>query len=126
MNHIDLENELKNVLRRENASEGFADRVLAQIANQGSSPKAVPRNSWLDVFARPLVRWAALAAVSAGTIFGVHVHNVRRQQAEGEAAKERLILALRIAGSKLQLAKSKVNEINANQTHGDQLQEEKE
>lgn len=126
MNHVDVENDLKNALRRENAPEGFADRVLARAANQGSSPKAVPRNSWLDFFARPLVRWAALAAVSAGTIFGVHVHNVRRQQAEGEAAKERLILALRIAGSKLQLAKSKVNEINANQAHGDQSQEEKE
>src|SRR5690348_3556624 len=103
MNRVDLENELKNALRRENAPEGFADRLLARVGNQGRIRKVVPHNSWLDVFARPLVRWAALAAVSAGTIFGVHVHNVRRQQAEGEAAKERLILALRIAGSKLQL-----------------------
>ncbi len=126
MNRVDLENDLKNALRRENVPDGFADRVLARVANQSASPKAGVHNSWLDLSARPLVRWAAVAAVSAGMIFGVHVHNVRRQQAEGEAAKERLILALRIAGSKLQLAKSKVNEVNGNQAHGDQSQEEKE
>ena len=37
---------------------------------------------------------------------------LQRQRAEGEAAKQQLMLALRIAGSKLQLAKEKVNEIN--------------
>jgi hypothetical protein len=49
-------------------------------------------------------------------ILGVHLHSVRRERAQGEAAKQRLMLALRIAGSKLQLAKSRVNEINAVQS----------
>ena len=125
MNRIGMEDELRKALRHQDAPDGFADRVLARVAGQAPGQKAVRRLSWLDFFARPLVRWAALAAVSAGTIVGVHVHDIRRQRAEGEAAKERLILALRIAGSKLQLAKSKVHEINANQTLGES-QEEKE
>ena len=97
-------------------------QVLARVANEVPSQKAVQRPFWFAFCARPLVRWAAVAAVLAGTIFGPHVHNVRRQQAEGEAAKQRLILALRIAGSKLQLAKAKVNQINANQLHADQTE----
>jgi hypothetical protein len=42
----------------------------------------------------------------------VHYRNQRREHARGEAAKQQLMLALRIAGSKLQLARSKVNQIN--------------
>ena len=49
-------------------------------------------------------------------VFGVHIYNVHRERAQGEAAKKQLMLALRVAGSKLQLAKSKVNEMNTNPT----------
>jgi len=59
------------------------------------------------------VRWVAFATVSICLVIGgVHYRNLQGQRAEGEAAKAQLMLALRIAGSKLQLAKSKVNEIN--------------
>jgi len=128
MNRTDIEDDLKNALRRQDAPDGLAGRVLARVANEVSGQKAVPRPFWFDFFTRPLVRWVALAAVLASTIFGVRLHNLRRQQAEGEAAKQRLILALRIAGSKLQLAKATVNQINANQLHADQTEtpEEKE
>jgi hypothetical protein len=118
-----LDNALKNALRRQQAPEGFADRVLTRVANQGATQNPT-RDSWLTLFAQPLVRWAALAAIATAMILGVvHVQNVRRERAEGEAAKQRLILALRIAGSKLQLAKAKVNEINANQSRNKQVKE---
>jgi hypothetical protein len=118
-----LDNALKNALRRQQAPEGFADRVLTRVANQGATQNPT-RASWLTLFAQPLVRWAALAAIATAMILGVvHVQNVRRERAEGEAAKQRLILALRIAGSKLQLAKAKVNEINANQSRNKQVKE---
>ena len=70
-----------------------------------------------------MVRWAALAAVAAAMIFGVHIYTVRRERAQGEAAKQRLMLALRVAGSKLQLAKAKVNEMNMNQNKTRQVKE---
>jgi hypothetical protein len=40
------------------------------------------------------------------------VQQARREHAQGEAAKQQLMLALHIAGSKLQLAKARVNEIS--------------
>jgi UDP-N-acetylmuramyl pentapeptide synthase len=109
-----VDDALKNALRRQAAPEGFTDQVLGRVAQQNSTPKLPRHDPWLRFFTQPLVRWAALAAVAAAMILGVHVYDVHRERAEGEAAKQRLMLALRVAGSKLQLAKSKVNELNAN------------
>ena len=119
------EESLKNALRREPAPEGFADRVLMRVAEQNSvRPIASRRESWLRIFAQPVVRWAAAAAVCAGVIAGgIYYRNVQQERAQGEAAKQRLILALRIAGSKLQLAKSRVQHIQSEPTGN---QEEKE
>lgn len=107
-----LEDALRNALRREDAPEGFTASVLARVAQQNSTAREVKRTSWLSIFSQPLVRWAAFATVSICMVIGgVHYRNVRRER-EGEAAKQQLMLALRIAGGKLQLAKEKVNEIN--------------
>jgi hypothetical protein len=117
------EDALKKALRREEVTDGFADRVLARVASQRSAQPESSRALWLNFFTRPLARWAVAAALSTAMILGIHVNKVRRERAQGEAAKQRLMLALRIAGSKLQLAKSRVNEINAGQT---EKREEKE
>ena len=108
-----LDDALRNALRREEAPEGFALKVLARAEQQNSAAQEAQRTSWLSMFSQPLVRWAALAVVSICLVIGgAHYRNVQRQRAEGEAAKQQLMLALRIAGSKLQLAKEKVNELN--------------
>jgi len=139
MNPFDdeLENNLKHALRREEPSAGFAERVITLAAQQSTTaphhiaPISKPRFS----FARLRVlgdyqlwpRWAAAAAVSAALIVGgFHYQTIQRekaQHAEGEAAKQRLMLALRIAGSKLQFAREKVNQINDDGTN---VQQEKE
>ncbi len=107
-----LENALRSALRREEAPEDFTANVLARVAQKESDAR-VPRGSWLALFSQPLVRWAAFAAVSICLIVGgIHYRNVQRERAQGEAAKQQLMLALRIAGNKLQLAKARVNEIN--------------
>ena len=107
-----LEDALRNALRREDAPQGFALQVLARV-RQNATHEA-RRASWLTVFSQPLVRWAAVAAVAVCLLVGsMYYRNLQRQRAEGEAAKQQLMLALRIAGNKLQLAKSKVNEINS-------------
>jgi len=128
---------LKHALQRQAAPDGFTERVMLKLEKQRlealslakSSP--VPRDSLMAFFTRPLARWAAAAALAAAMIAGIaggiHVQNVRRERAQGEAAKQRLMLALRIAGSKLQLARSKVNQIgaspmNANQPRADQTE----
>ena len=117
-----FEEELKNALLRHEPPDGFADRVLARTAKQARGPHG--RRNWWGVFTLPVLRWAAVAAVSAALIIGgLHYHNVQRERAEGEAAKDQLMLALRIAGSKLQLARSKVQQINDNGTDNRQEKE---
>ena len=107
---------LKVALRREDAPPGFADRVMAQLEQQNIVQTGPERISWFRACSRPVARWATFAAVCASLITGgIHYRNLRREQAEGEAAKQQLMLALHIAGSKLQLARSKVNEIQASQ-----------
>lgn len=108
-----LEDALRAALRREDAPEGFALKVLARVQQQNSAAQEAKRTSWLSIFSQPLLRWAAVAAVTICLVAGgIYYRNLQRQRAEGEAAKQQLMLALRIAGSKLQLAKEKVNKIN--------------
>ena len=117
MNPIDqnpnrLENVLKEALRRQDAPENFAADVLARIDQK--SMESEPQHSWMSIFSRPALRWAACAAVFIClSLGGIHYRHVQRERAKGEAAKQQLMLALRIAGSKLQLAKERVNDINA-------------
>jgi negative regulator of sigma E activity len=117
-----LEDALKHALRRQDAPEDFTQQVMARVAAQNSAQQPA-RDSWLSLFTQPIMRWAVLAAVAAAMIFGVHIYQERREHAQGEAAKQRLMLALRVAGSKLQLAKAKVNEMNANPNKTRQVKE---
>lgn len=109
-NQNPLEKALKEALRREDAPESFAAKVLTRVAEK--SAESEPQYSWLSIFSRPLLRWAAFAAVSICLALGGMHYRLQRERVQGEAAKQQLMLALRIAGTKLQLAKSKVNEIN--------------
>jgi hypothetical protein len=123
-----LDEALRSALQRQEVPDGFADQVMARVAAQKSVPQLVRRASWLSlftqpIFTQPIIRWAALAAFATVMIFGVHLYEMRRERAEGEAAKQRLMLALRVAGSKLQLAKAKVNEMNANENQNRQVKE---
>jgi len=123
-----MEDVLKRALHAQPAPDGFADRVLARLVEENSaeSERGHRDSRWL-VFTQPTVRWATAAALAAALVAGgLHYRQVQYEKAEraqGEAAKQRLMLALRIASSKLQLAKSKVNEINADQTGNRQEKE---
>jgi hypothetical protein len=107
-----LDNDLKIAFRRQEPPAGFADRVLARTRQQARPA----RGSWMSFFTTPLVRWAAAGALAAVLILGgvryQHLQQGRRERAQGEVAKQQLMLALHIAGSKLQLAKARVHEIN--------------
>lgn len=110
-----IEELLKNALRRQDAPPDFTEQVLARIGEHNSIPQ-VRHATWWGIFTQPLVRWSAITVTAVSLVIGgIHYRNLRRERAKGEAAKQQLMLALRIAGSKLQLAKAKVNEINATQ-----------
>ena len=123
-----FDDELRNALRRQEPPQGFVDRVLARAAEIGSRQvNRAWRDSWLKIFVQPLVpanllRWATVTVLAAGLVVGgVHFRSVQRERAQGEAAKQRLLLALRIAGRKLQLAKTRVDQINSGRVNSDQL-----
>lgn len=104
-----LEDELKYALRRTDPGPEFTARVLSRAA--AAPPARKPWWQALSAAFRPaMVRWATVG-VAASVLFGVGGLEYHRQQqvrAEGEAAKQQLVLALRIAGSKLHMAQQKV------------------
>ena len=87
---MNIDDELHHALRREAPSDGFRDRVMQRIA-------AVPPQK------RTSSRWRVAAAVmllTTGTIGGITMHHIERQR-EGERAREQVMLALHIAGKKV-------------------------
>ncbi|HEV2350352.1 MAG TPA: hypothetical protein VG028_10960 [Terriglobia bacterium] len=99
-----LDHELKNALRRQEPSADFARRVMA-----GLQSEPAPRSGWITVirnlFRFPALRWAMTAALCALLIVGVLAYR-RHQQAvaQGEMARAKVMLALHIASSKLNVA----------------------
>ncbi len=93
-----LEDELRIALRRENPGEEFTRRVLA-AAHVEASRRSAP---WIS---RWLAAAAACALLAAG---GLEYRAYERSRAEGQAAKQQLMIAMRIAGSKLRVAQQKV------------------
>jgi hypothetical protein len=105
----DLEKQLRSALRRCDPPAGFADRLMAQIHQDSdceSQRKAVLW-WWLKL------RWAAIPALAAVLIFGFwfRAYEQRQQEKEALAAKQQVMLALRITGSKLRMAKAKVKAV---------------
>jgi uncharacterized protein HemX len=90
---MNLEDELRSALRRQEPSPDFAERVLARVA---AAP--VRRAS------RPWVPW--VAAIAAALLLAAGGFEYRQYQ--GERAKDQVLLAVRIAGGKLNKAQKKV------------------
>jgi hypothetical protein len=112
----ELDDGLRDALRRESPPVGFAERVLQRAGESGrQGDPAQPRPlRWSP--RRPLVRLAAAAALVAAVAGGIQYRNVERARAEraaGEAAKEEVIKALRITASTLQVVQEKVREVGS-------------
>lgn len=125
MNKFD--DELKMALRREEPSPDFTARVMARI-NELPAPqqqeKLREKYDWrqklADFFRPPAMKWAmaaGLAVVLIAATFGVNRYREHQRamaeiaaQAEGQRAKEQVMLAMRIASVKLNVAQKKVNE----------------
>ena len=96
---MNLEHDLRRVLRRESPAPGFAERVLQRIERD-----AAPKRKWMRAVAASLTLTALLGGWGAREI-----HHRR----EGERAKEQVLLALRIAGEKVRYAQHEVRGIGS-------------
>ena len=89
-----LERDLRESMRRRQAPPHFAEKVLARTRKSKTTGF-----SWA---------WLAAAALILLMIGGVGILREQRRQAEGERAKEQLMVAFRITGSKLRDVQEKL------------------
>ena len=97
-----LEEQLKNALRREQPRAGFAVRVRARVAVR----EETARHPGWSSLAR--LRWVVAILLCVGLVAGVSYRHGKVERERGEAAKQQVYVALRLAGAKMQMAESKV------------------
>jgi hypothetical protein len=105
-----LEDQLKSALGRKEPAEDFTQRVLLGIA------RPAPR-SWLDelviLLRPPRLQWVAASFVILVVPFAALEYRRERQvRAQGEMAKQQLMLAMKIAGAELHHAQQQVQRIS--------------
>ncbi len=97
-----FEEELKQALKRQEPAGDFTARVLARCAESDAEK---PQGFWAMWRLSLATATVALVALTGGTLYEQHEHTVK-----GLAAKRQLLLAVHIAGSKLQLVEERVKE----------------
>jgi head-tail adaptor len=99
-----LDDELRNLLRPKEPPEGFAERVMARLE---ALPARVTIGQRVSAFfRRPVLRWAAVAAVVCAVVVASVVRYQRQQQmrAQAEQASEQAVVALRITNEEIDTA----------------------
>lgn len=113
-----MDDALREALRRETPPEGLAERVMGTIREDrsltvaGRSVAARLRGDWLAAFWRPRLRWATAMAAVALVGGGLEYRNEMARRAEGERARDEVMVALRITGGKLRMTRDMVRRIN--------------
>lgn len=103
-----FEQELKQALQRQEPAAGFTARVLARCPAEKAKANS---GFWRNVWSLPSWRLGVAAAVAGllvlggGSAYQRHEHEVK-----GLAAKRQLLLAMHIAGTKLQEVQQRVKE----------------
>jgi negative regulator of sigma E activity len=116
----ELRDELRQALRREEPPVGFEARLLARLS---SEPKRETRLSrWFRFpelrFPMP-TRLAFTAVLCLMVVAGVQYEREKHERIEGEAAKVKLMQALRVTGTQLQAVREKVMESSGDRPAGE-------
>jgi len=103
---MNLEDQLRQALRRRRPPAGFEQRVLAAVRNQASQGQRPRESGWARWF--PPRTWAAaMAALAVLFLIAGQVREHWRQRQAGLQAREQLIYALELTSSKLTYAQQK-------------------
>ena len=90
-----LEQELQDALRREPAPDWLADSVMARVAAEKQRQRKPEWFGWARL------RWVAASMVLFAVIGGVRFEQERQERIKGEQAKQELMAAFRLTGTKL-------------------------
>jgi hypothetical protein len=91
---MNLDDELRAALRRENPSAGFAERVVARAQSSAKPTRAIHRMVWA-------------AALAAMLVIGF-TSTYEYRQMKAERASRDAVLALRITAEKLNMTRDKL------------------
>ena len=107
----ELDAALKAALRREEPPAGFEARLMERLASEPKREAALARWLRLPLFHLPVMTRLAFACVLClMVVAGVRYGRERQERVEGEAAKAKLMQALRVTGTELQAVREKVLE----------------
>lgn len=101
-----FEEQLKEALGRREPPEGFTERVLQRTVQRTSERTVAQTWRFRGAWAWRLAPAMLALLLASGVMYHEH-----QQTARGEEAKEKLLTAVRIAGSKLQETRQHVIEI---------------
>jgi hypothetical protein len=101
-----FEHELSNALRRQEPAPDFTERVLAAAEIQ--KKKSPGRGSWIS----RMWAWRIVPVLAALLlVFGFFTYKRHERTAKGQQAKQELLMAMRIAGSKLYNVQVQIKEV---------------
>ena len=103
---MNMDNELRNALRRKQAPADLADRVLARINEQ----PALARQAGPTSSGRGVRRWLAAAAVLAVAAGGAERYYTQQKAAEAARVQEELRIALQITSETLAVVQGKLSQ----------------
>jgi len=106
-----LEDELAGALRRKEPPRGFSNRVLERIeGTPAARSSAWRRRAWRGAIA------AGLGLFISPGVWLREEREGRLGRAQGEAAKQLALVAIRIASQKTSIARERVRDIESNAT----------
>ena len=101
--------ELRSALHREEAPLGFEARLMARLAAESKREMGLARWFKFSLLRFPVMSRLAFASVLClMVVAGVRYEQERQERIEGEAAKAKLMQALRVTGTQLQAVREKV------------------
>jgi hypothetical protein len=105
-----FEEQLKQAMTRQEPPAGFTSRVLTRIEQEQIAKREPRLGTWLGAMrGRGLAGTMAALLVLSGSL----AYQRHEQAARGRAAKEKLLVAMRIAGVKLYETHRRVLEVEA-------------
>ena len=108
-----LDDQLRELFRRKEPLDGFAERVMARILQEPQRQTLAQQTKAL--FWRPMLQWVAVAAVvGLVAVAGIsRFEQQKRMHAQAEQASQQAMIALRITNAEIEAALERAQHVTA-------------